>query len=343
MRWRHDSWVTRGGLGLAVLVLLGGGYLLLRPDSPEERLSEICGGMLPARDTLGMIFDADDLDIEDRLIGDSAGVPELSRRCKANNILVTIEPATGTGRPFGTRAFKPRHQAMPVPLGSGWTGFVVRDDDSDTAEVLLGCDGWPFLEAKGLLVTVRDGYGADMDPRHRADIARLVTDIARRAAEKTGCDTEPGSRIEGIAPLPPETFSRVSGATGTCKGMTSRPSARETPAGISPVEYCVLKDGLVLTAAYGPYPKIDPEADDPAGVSASSMWGTAACEGVLETAYYRAVPRDYTRNLAAGDGASEDDAEPPTEAELADLARFAEASAARHGCEAPVLPSGADA
>ncbi|MGP4028292.1 hypothetical protein [Actinomadura sp. 3N407] len=354
MRWRHDTWVKRGGLALAVVVLFSGGYLWFWLRSAEHRVSQICGGMLPVDDTVGMIFGVDDLKLENKKLNiTSTEVPELSWRCKANNIWVTIEPATGTEDTLGPSSFSSsNHEHLPVPLGSGWTGFVLRDDGSDKGAVLLDCRNWAGDKGEGLFITVRDSYGADTRLENRADLARVLTGTARRAAEKTGCDAEPGSTIDRIAPLPPEAPRRLSEATGTCQGMTSQPSARGTAAGGSPAEYCVLgpevpqgggpEQGLVLTAMYGPYAVPIPGfLKEPAGIRGDSMWASATCKDVLGTARYLASPQDERRLFTSEENSSA--LEPLTDAELADFARFAEASAARHGCEAPVLPPAADA
>lgn len=327
--------MKRGGAALAVMVLLGGGSVWLWQRSAGHRMSEICGGMLPVDDTLAMVHGSDDLELEDRHISASTGSPELSRRCKANNIWVTIEPASGSERPFGPVTFKRRIDALPVPIGSGWTGFVARGNGSDSGALLLECENWARGTGEGLLVTVRDSDGAAQDPANRTDLARVLTGTARRAAERAGCDAAPGSDVRAMPPLPPETDRPTAEATGTCRGTTSRPSGHETAAGRSPAEYCVLRDGLVLSAMYGPYAE---EEDEPAGVGASSMWGSATCKGVLGTARYRAWPQDETRVFTSrGEGESHL-LEPPTDAELADLTRFAQASAARHGCGRPELP-----
>lgn len=344
--------MKRGGLALAVTVLFSGGYLWFRLSSPEHRVSQICGGMLPVDDTVGMVSGLDDLKLEDRKLDVApTEVPELSRRCKANNIWVTIEPATGTQDTLGPSSFaSSNHDHLPVPLGSGWTGFVLRDDHSDKGAVLLDCRNWSGDKGEGLFITVRDSDGADTGLQNRVDLARVLTGTARRAADTTGCDAEPGSAIDRIAPPPPETTRKISEATGTCAGMTSQAFARGTAAGRSPAEYCVLgqegvngpEEGLVLTAVYGPYALPIPDhSQEPAGIRGTSMWASATCGDVLGAARYRAAPQNERRLFT-----SEDDSpslEPLTDAELADFARFAEASAARHGCEAPVLPPAADA
>ena len=346
MQWRQNTWLRWAAAGLAVVALIGGGSLWFWLRSTEHRVSKICGGMLPAGDTAGMISDAGDLRLEDRHLDRTpVEVSELSRRCKANNIWVTIEPATGTDDSLGDSAFDGGNGHLPVPLGSGWTGFVVRDDHDDAGAVLLDCANWGADKGEGLYITVRDSDGADTGPENRASLVRVLTGTALRAAEATGCEAEPAEWAGKIAPLPPETPRKLSGATGTCAGTTSQDMAREAPAGTSPVEVCILGPdvargpgkGIVLTAKYGPYAvPVSEYSKGPAGVKSLYMWGSAVCGGPLGTARYTAVPRNENRVFASERDPAR--AEPPTEAELADLARFAEASAERHGCEPPAVP-----
>ncbi|MCL8016809.1 hypothetical protein [Streptomyces sp. AS02] len=164
----------------------------------------------------------------------------------------------------------------------------------------------------------------------------MVTGTAQRAADKTGCVTAPGNADELTAPAAAARTVSAGDATGTCKGMTSVSAVRETAAGVSPAEECLLVGSLQLTAAYGPFNDASDAVvngkygghDTPSGVERDTAWTSATCQGALGIGYYNASPvegndRRFTSN-------------PLTKSERADIQRFADQSAARHGCGSPV-------
>ncbi|SNT54860.1 hypothetical protein SAMN05216252_13827 [Actinacidiphila glaucinigra] len=149
-----------------------------------------------------------------------------------------------------------------------------------------------------------------------------MTATAQRAAESTGCAAKPGDADRLTAPEAAATT-----VPGTCKGLISATEVRETPAEAAPVEECVLAGHLQLGAAYGPF------NDNSQAVAAGRYGGhdrpvdIGRLPGALGIGYYQA---------SAVDGSNRDFAKAPlTASERADLRRFAERSAARHGCGTP--------
>ena len=122
--------------------------------------------------------------------------------------------------------------------------------------------------------------------------------------------------------------------------MTSVTKVRETAAGTSPAEECVLVGGLQLAAAYGPFSDASQAVVNgkygghatPSGIDEYTAWTSAICQGALGVGYYHASPLDGSDRRFTTD--------PLTEKERADLMHFAGQSATRHGCAAPAqLPS----
>ncbi|WP_328401297.1 hypothetical protein OHS70_26690 [Streptomyces sp. NBC_00390] len=335
MRWWHDIniWVKRSGAALLTAALVGGGYLWLEQRSPEHRLSEACSGMLPVSDVLDMT--GDDFELTSGTFDVSSEVTEpagLATNCKIGSLWIDIETTAGAHSPYGTYTFQRRDDVLPVPLGSGWSGFIVAEDEDGglDASVLLDCPNWPARKGSGILVTTQARYSTD-----RVGLARVATATAQRTAERTGCDATPGTRIDRVdpAPPPPDTSVAAEFPKGTCTGLTSHKAFRETAAATAPVEYCVLEGGLALQAEYGPFAGGRDGTyggqSRPAGNARNMAWASARCKGALGTGMYWA---ETTGNA---------DREPAKKlldaAELKDLRRFARDSAARHGCSAPTV------
>jgi hypothetical protein len=338
MRWGDiNIWVRRGGAAVTALAVVGGGYLFIQQRSPEHRLSEACAGALPVTDMLAMTGEGD-FKLTSWEFDVSSGVVEpagLATSCKAGGVQVEIQTASGAHLPFGDYTFHRRDDVLPVPLDSGWAGFIVAEEEDELGvSVLLDCPNWTPRQGSGILVFAGADVADSTNPASRTRLARIATGTAQRAADRTGCEATPGSRIDRVAPVP--AAARPTTATkGTCAGMTSRRSAQETPAGTAPVEYCVLDGGLVLRAAYGPFVGDDDKKqdihDDPAGILPDTAWASATCKGAQATALYWAVPAedDTDRSFTS---------QPLSKSERNDLRHFARASATRHGCSTPTLP-----
>jgi hypothetical protein len=264
----------------------------------------------------------------------------LATTCEVGGVVVSIETASGAHNAYSFYSFQRDQESFPVALDAGWQGFMVTDKDEATASVLLSCKNWTPKEGSGILVAAESPYGSDPKQSVRLALARAVTGTAQRAAEKTGCATEPGDSSKLTAPEADATTVSAGDATGTCKGMTSVKTVRETPVGTSPAEECLLVGDLQLSAAYGPFSDASQAVvngkygghDTPSGIDDNTAWTSTECQGALGVGYYRASPLEGSDRRFTKD--------PLTKEERADLTHFAEQSAARHGCGAPArLPS----
>ncbi|WP_256333704.1 hypothetical protein [Streptomyces sp. cf386] len=267
--------------------------------------------------------------------GDVTEPDGLATRCVVDGVEISIETSAGALNAYGAYTFQGDQESFPVPLNAGWQGLMVTEDDQATASVLLSCKHWTSKDGSGVLVTADSPYDSKVTDAVRLKLARVATGTAQRAAEKTGCVTEPGNAGELTAPAATAKTVSAGGATGTCKGMTSVSAVRETAAGVSPVEECLLVGSLQLTAAYGPFNDASDAVvngkygghDTPSGVERSTAWTSATCQGALGVGYYYASPVEGNdRKFTSA---------PLTKEEWEDLAHFAEQSAARHGCDSP--------
>jgi hypothetical protein len=331
------------------LAVLGAGYCGFQLQYPAAKTARVCSGMLPVDPVLslagksklsllGLGFHVSSKQFD--VSGDVTEPVGLATRCDVDGVVISIETTSGAYNAYGFYSFQRDQESFPVPLDARWHGFMVTDADEATASVLLSCKNWTPEEGSGILVVGESPYGSEATQAVRLDLARTVTGAAQRAAEKTSCATEPGDSGKLTAPAAEATTVSASDATGTCKGMTSVKKVRETAAGTSPAEECLLVGGLQLAAAYGPFNDASQAVvngkygghDTPRGVDSSTAWTSATCQGALGTGYYHASPVEGSDRKFTSD--------PLTKEERADLEHFAEQSAARHGCGAPaVLPS----
>ncbi|MCL8016807.1 hypothetical protein [Streptomyces sp. AS02] len=257
----------------------------------------------------------------------------LATRCEVDGIEIAIETTAGAHSAYA--AFQGDEKTAVVPLNAGWEGFMVTDDLEATASVLLSCKNWSPKEGSGILVTADSPYDTEVTEPIRLKLAQVATGTARRAAEKTGCETQLGDPDKLTAPETATRTVSADAATGTCKGMTSVPTVRETAGAQAPVEACVLVGSLRLFAEYGPFSDASDAVvngkygghDDPSGVDSSTAWTSATCPGALGIGYYHASPVEGSDRSFKST--------PLTKSERTDLQRFAEKSAARHGCVAP--------
>jgi hypothetical protein len=225
-------------------------------------------------------FGGGDLKLASRRFDVSDDVDEpkgLATRCRANDVEIAIETASGAHNPYGTYTFQRRDDTLPIPLGSGWSGFLVAEQEDQLGiSVLLDCPNWNRTHGSGILVTAETEVADSGSASARTAITRLATQTAGKTAEKTGCEAKPGSPISRVDSLTTTEDKPADQAKGTCEGAQSRERARETSAGIAPVEYCVLESGLRLRADYGPFSVNHGRggpyggADEPAGISSMS-------------------------------------------------------------------------
>ncbi|MGW7406902.1 hypothetical protein ACWGI9_24810 [Streptomyces sp. NPDC054833] len=267
----------------------------------------------------------------------------LSVACQVNGVEVHVGPSAGNISPFGSYTFQQGNDVLPVPLGDGWSGFLVAgQEDGLGVSVLLNCTNWEPSRGSGIPVTADTDTDTDSaSASGRARIARIATLTAKKSAEKTGSDAEPGSRISRVDPQSTTTRKSADRATGTCAGTHSRSSVRETAARSAPVEYCLLGDELRLWASYGPFSNTAETRcdgpydgyDKPSGLRPGTAWGTATCAGAQGMGLYTVSPVEGSDRRF--------DSRPLTAREWQDLRQFAQRSAARHHCSSPVLPRAA--
>lgn len=242
------------------LAVLGAGYYGFQLQYPAAKTARACSGMLPVDSVLdlagksklsllGLGFDVSSwqFDVSDD-VTEPAG---LATRCKVDGIEIAVETTAGAHNAYA--AYQNDERTTPVPLNGGWQGLMVTRDEESTASVLLSCKNWSPKEGGGILVTADSPYDVEATESIRLKLARAATGTAQRAAEKTGCETEPGGTGKLAAPAAGARTVSAGAATGTCKGMTSAPIVRETAAAKSPVEECVLVGSLRLVADYGPF------------------------------------------------------------------------------------------
>lgn len=233
-----------------------------------------------------------------------------------------------------------------TPIGSGWSGMLNHhlDGDRDEGHAVVTLDCRDKRDSLTLYATNWTDRSY-REPSHRANLARLATGTAARAAEKWGCDAKPGRTVRTVPALldwqdakAKDTVS-FADATGSCRGVPGSapyPRALETPVGTAPVEDCFLFD-----------PRVD------RGYRLSAFYGTFADDQRMLTS--------WARDLRGGDplltsfvvraeatcpgGRAKDDKAVFTLSRLLDigpklsrpytdkaLTAFAEASAKRHGC-----------
>jgi hypothetical protein len=324
------------------LAVLGAGYYGFQLQYPAAKTARACSGMLPVDSVLdlagksklsllGLGFEVSSWQFD--VSGDVTEPAGLATRCEVDGIEIAIETTGGAHSAYA--AFQGDEKISVVPLEAGWQGFMVTDDLESTASVLLSCKNWSPKEGSGILVTADSPYDTEVTESIRLKLAQVATGTARRAADKTGCETQSGDTGKLTAPETTARTVSADAATGTCKGMTSVLKVQETAAAMAPVEECVLVGSLRLFAEYGPFSDASDAVvngkygghDTPSGVEGSTAWTSATCQGALGIGYYHASPvegsdREFTST-------------PLTKSERADLQRFAEQSAARHGCVAP--------
>ncbi len=327
-------------VALAVLGAAGYGFWGQYPAAKVERA---CGGMLPVDPVLNLTGKSrwSPLGIHYEVFSGQSNrsfgaADEPATRCEFDGANITIEPSDRARTSFATYT---KDSKFPLPLNAGWQGFMLPGDEGASATLLLNCRNWSETEGSGILVSAGASYDYEAPEKARLDLARLLTGAAQRAADKSGCETDLGSGDDLTDPGTGTKSVPADKASGTCEGMTSASTVRETAAGTSPIEKCGLTGGLRLLAHYGPYSDARQAIADgkyaghktPSGIDRSTAWTTATCKGALGLGYYHAsVSRDSDRDLKK---------DPLTKAERADLAHFAERSAARHGCDTPAALS----
>ncbi|GAA4075235.1 hypothetical protein [Streptomyces shaanxiensis] len=326
------------------LAVLGAGYYGFQVQYPAAKTGRACSGMIPVDSVLDLAGKSKlsllglGFDVSSRQFDVSRDVTEpagLATRCVVDGVEISIETSAGALNAYGAYTFQGDPESFPVPMNAGWQGLMVTEDDQATASVLLSCKNWTSKDGGGVLVTADSPYDSKVTEAVRLKLARVATGTAQRAAEKTGCVTEPGNAGELTAPAAAAKTVSADDATGTCKGMTSVSEVRETAAGVSPAEECLLVGSLQLRAAYGPFSDASDAVvngkygghDIPSGVERHTAWTSATCQGALGIGYYNASPvdgndRSFTSN-------------PLTKDERANIQRFADQSAARHGCDSP--------
>ncbi|MET7615891.1 hypothetical protein [Streptomyces sp. NPDC005408] len=243
-----------------------------------------------------------------------------------------------------------------APLGHGWTGSFnydpdVRSDDHDEAKatLLLDCGKEP---RDGLLVTVDASLGrGDFDePAARTRLTAVLTGTAERYAKRTGCKAPMGKPVKDVGVVTTTwDYKPLAKASGSCAGIVTPAEARrwgvqtavEIAAAPAPIESCSLggfkASGLYdFRAYYGPFAEeelskgsYDSRDDDKADSPDGSYALSAECRGAQGTALFtvESLHDEWDRGRAA--------TVVDHKGLRAALKRFAERSAAWHGCGKP--------
>lgn len=334
--------VRRGVIVVALLALLTGGYLWHHEGTPAVRLANFCDGVLPVDEMLRVTGTNANGFSGGRLgslhTNEFRNTGELGTVCSINKpgaFRVSIE-AMEDSKPFATYVSPHGGEVLPIPLGNSWSGFLAPSEKALSGSVVLDCPGWREGQGKGILVTGAWGNVNGYAPEIHKRLAKIITTAAERTAEQTACKAELGTPVNRIDRAVTKA-KEADRATGTCEGVESQRTVLETAASTAPVEYCILKDGLRLSALYGEFAGSDfggfegEGPDDLRGENKSTFWGTAQCSGGLQYAQFTAAAEQEGER----EGFSE---RPPTAQEYADLRTFAERSADRHGCKNLTLP-----
>ncbi|MDA3648845.1 hypothetical protein LZ318_06145 [Saccharopolyspora indica] len=316
----------------AVVLLVGAGGYGFWQQYPAAMVGKACDGMLPV-DPILELSGASRLS----LIGsdfelahdgqEEIGSQSVDVTCKVGNAHVRIETPDESMQTISFYSFRGNLDSFPVPLEAGWSGLVANSDR--VASVLVGCRNWERDEGNGIAVTVDRSEGESI-PGMRPNLVRAAIETARSAAERTGCDAQFGGDVELAVPGGTDRTVPAAEASGTCAGMSSAEAVRETDAATAPGEKCVLVDGLELTAMYGHFEEAYASSlgfDEPSGANGYYIWTSATCPSPLDRGL-------FTASVLEGTDRSFNE-EPLDDAELADLQRFAQQSAARHGCTPP--------
>ncbi|OKJ99696.1 hypothetical protein AMK26_27235 [Streptomyces sp. CB03234] len=337
--------MRRTALWTAAVVTVAGGYFWLSGGYDAWRhdraLDTVCEGDLAAEQVRALFPDVelrshggDDKDGDWYCEAATADVERDGR----GRVSVEIDRADGS---------EPRSDGDggAVPLGHGWTGLFDFGGDRDStvvrtgvASVLVDCGKG---SGDGLLATARArlARGGDFrDSAARVRLAAVLTETVTAYAERTGCDARTGSPVKDVAVPVDRLAEPVARASGTCADLVDPATARawdvrtvaEHPRTPAPVETCRLDgpDGTPLyhfTALYGPFARYEKPQSRTDTDGTPRL--TAVCPGAGATALYTAFPY----SAAPREGATPDPA-----GLRAALKRFADRSAAAHGCSAPV-------
>lgn len=318
---------------VVLLVLASGCYGFWR-QYPAAKVGRACAGLLPVDSILDLsgksrlsVFGS-----RFKISGESeevTGPDDLETHCRAGDADVHIETATEATAQYGIYTFQNEQDALPVPLGAGWQGFMA----GSSASVLLNCSNWTAQEGSGILAAISD-WEFESTSETRLKLARAVTEMAKNVAKQSGCETKLGSASKLTSPDAAARTKPAGDATGTCEGLSSTAMVRETDAATSPVEECVLIGGLQLRAEYGPFSAVYSDNggkygghETPSGADTYATWTSATCKGALGVGYYDASVVEGSDRRFTSD--------PLTKQERKDLEHFAEQSAARHGCRTP--------
>ena len=347
-RTRRRRAAMAAGIPILVLALLGG-YFYVSGGYDDWRtyraLSRGCDGLLPVADVRALFPGTALATDEGRLStgGEFCGVHKM------HDGLYTLDLNVSTYRAPG---YETSLYWDGLPLGHGWTGSfsidnlkiengaVVDTGHSEYAEatvaILLDCGAAP---GDGLYFTVNALIpGSFKDRGERSKLVTVATGIAKRGAELKHCAARTGEPVPQVG-LPPAGYENLARADGSCAGLLDAGEAgrlgvstvQETAAEPAPHEQCVLGDSrrsgrYAFNALYGPMAHLL-YLDLPKKVR-GYYTAEAKCPGAQGAAVYTVEP--VAEEL-------ETYPLPKNPALRAPLQRFAEKSAAMHGCSKPVF------
>ncbi|MFC5801713.1 hypothetical protein [Streptomyces formicae] len=298
----------------------------------EDRLATYCQGLIPSEESAVLTGYDTDKGLPNAVHHGGSDGYELCWVGRRNALTIARIPASARdddGRRGVFDQLRPSmSQTPPLPLGGGWQGYT----NLKSAAVVLKCtnqDASVVVSSAGAGGGVADGATTE-----------LVAATAVRAADRWGCEADPGGPLPKL-PAPPEEKSPFE-AEGTCAGIPMRDMdmihwIKETtsPAGTAPLESCVLgetkahaEELFVLDARFGPLAQArasDAGPDGDAGHAGVYSWATAKCPEASARALFTISTTEYVHEDA------------DTFARSA-LSAFAERASEQRGCTDLKLP-----
>ncbi|MGK5639095.1 hypothetical protein ACSNOK_12430 [Streptomyces sp. URMC 126] len=350
------------GMPVAILAIGAGAFFAWGGFERIENarsVEEACQGALPKGD-LSAFLEADRLRAEqrpDKVRGlgwlDQCVVLPHGKKTGLVELNIGWSHSSRLARSRLTGDAPVKDAVNDVPFGHGWSGVIRPGGVGGEAAVVLPCRG----AGKGLLVSVSAFRWNRTEPLSHdrlamAELARLTTGTAVRAADKLGCEAVPGETVGTVDPPPPVGGNvPLDRAKGTCRALKPVGDAvasvggrglEETAAPDGPIEDCYITDRqgerlYHLGAFYGPYaqdlftnPPGHQEPASPVDERTGDSWAAAECRDFFGRARFTltSVRGEYPSATSRAD----------RPAQQALLAAFAREAVKRHGCSDLTLP-----
>ncbi|GGR52955.1 MULTISPECIES: hypothetical protein [Streptomyces] len=310
LRPRRAGWYA--GALLLVLALLGlvlYGTGVIGSGGDDDSVDRACGGTL-AQGGLSAALHSSRLSAEDLDDGDylaACRVRTEGSGAKRGSLEVKLRWSTSKAPDSTLVWYNANYNGVrdqAAPLGHGWSGVVRRESGTYQVMVALDC----VNQRNKALVAYGDLLGA-ANSTTLTGLGRVTTETAREAAEKHGCQVEPGRRVTGLSPDTigrPDAAGPLRQADGSCAALrdteaerNGTPDVLEYPADTdTPQVNCYLvtktgKPGYGLYAYYGASAK-DFLASEEAALKAAAgpygerdyAWATATCPRSAQPAVF---------------------------------------------------------